>query len=204
MTVTCAVATASSGSRSTPPVSRPGRALRGTPPTTGDSLVTSLDLPLEQAGLHALQVAMHLAHRNGYPASAAAFTAIDPRNGQVLAMGSLPAFNPNVLSRPFISQAQYAQQGAGDAFINRAISSVFPTGSTFKPIASLAALAGGLITPSSLLGGTGAGGCLTIAHRRSAIRATPTTGRAISPTPSRSLRTPTSTRSGRSRTRVAR
>ncbi len=142
-----------------------GRDLRGTLPTTGDSLVTSLDLPLEQEGLRAMKTAMHLAHLNGYPASAAAFTAIDPRNGQVLAMGSLPAFDPNVLSRPFISQSQYAQQGAGDAFINRAISSVFPTGSTFKPIASLAALSSGLITPSSLLGATGAGGCLRISRQ---------------------------------------
>ena len=139
-----------------------GRQLRTTPPSTGDSVVTSLDLPLEQEGMQALQTAMHLAHLNGYPGTAAAFTAIDPRNGQVLAMGSLPAFNPNVLSRPFISQAQYDQQGAGDAFINRAISSVYPTGSTFKPITALAALSSGLITPASLLGGTGSGGCLTV------------------------------------------
>jgi penicillin-binding protein 2 len=139
-----------------------GRQLQGASPTTGDSLVTSLDLPLEQVGLKAMQTAMHLAHLNGYPGTAAAFIALDPRNGQVLATGSLPAFNPNVMSRPFITQAQYTQQSAGDAFINRAIASVFPTGSTFKPITALAALSAGLITPSSRLGGTGAGGCLTI------------------------------------------
>lgn len=143
-----------------------GRLLRTSPPTTGDSLLTSLDLPLEQEGLQALRTAMHLAHLNGYPAAAAAFAAIDPRNGQVLAIGSLPAFNPNVMSEPLISQSEYDAQGAGDAFINRAISSVFPTGSTFKPIAALAGLDSGLITPSSLLGGTGANGCLSISRQQ--------------------------------------
>lgn len=136
--------------------------VRTTPPDVGDNLVTSLDLPLEQAGLNAMNAAIHLAHLNHYPGTAAAFIALDPDNGQVLATGSVPAFNPNVMSQPFISQSEYAQQGAGDAFIDRAISSVFPTGSTFKPISALAGLASGLITPSSLLGGTAAGGCTTI------------------------------------------
>ena len=142
-----------------------GRELQKSPPTTGDGLRTSLDLSLEQEGQRALQTAIRLAHLNGYPATAAAFTAIDPRNGQVLAIGSLPAFNPNVLSRPFISQSQYDAQGAGHAFIDRATSSVYPTGSTFKPVAALAGLDSGLITPSSLLGGTGAGGCLSISRQ---------------------------------------
>ncbi|MGD0199041.1 MAG: penicillin-binding transpeptidase domain-containing protein [Solirubrobacteraceae bacterium] len=131
-------------------------------PRAGDNLVTSLDLPLEQEGLHAMAVAMHLSHLNHYPGTAAAFIALDPDNGQVLALGSVPSFNPNVMSRPFISQSEYNAQSAGDAFLDRAIQSVYPTGSTFKPITALAGLAAGLITPSSLLGGTGSGGCLSI------------------------------------------
>jgi penicillin-binding protein 2 len=139
-----------------------GRRLQTSPATTGDSLVTSLDLPLEKEGIQALQTGIHLAHLNGYPADAAAFVALDPRNGQVLAIGSVPSFNPNVMSKPFITQSEYDAQSVGDAFIDRAISSVYPTGSTFKPIAALAGLHSGLITPSSLLGGTGADGCLVI------------------------------------------
>lgn len=133
-----------------------------TAPTPGDDLKTSLDFGLEQEGMKALTEGMKLAHLNGYPGIAASFVALDPRNGRVLAMGSQPSYNPNVLSQPFISTSEYAAQEAGDAFINRATSSGYPTGSTFKPIAALAGLASGLITPSSLLGGTGAGGCLSV------------------------------------------
>lgn len=112
--------------------------------------------------MSALAHAMRLAHSNGYPGTAAAFVALDPDNGDVLGLGSLPSYNPNVLSQPFISDRQYAEQSAGSAFVDRAISSQYPTGSTFKPISALAGLASGLITPSSLLGATPANGCLTV------------------------------------------
>jgi penicillin-binding protein 2 len=139
-----------------------GKTLPATSATPGDDLKTTLDLGLEQEGMSAIAQGMRLAHANGYPGTAAAFVALDPDNGDVLAIGSLPAYNPNVLSQPFISTGEYAEQSAGDAFIDRAISSAYPTGSTFKPISALAGLASGLINPSSLLGATPANGCLTV------------------------------------------
>jgi penicillin-binding protein 2 len=142
-----------------------GKALRSTPPIPGDDLKTTIHLGLEEEGMSAIATGMRLAHSNGYPGTAAAFVALDPDNGDVLAIGSLPAFNPNVMSQPFISPSEYAAQSAGDAFVNRAISSAYPTGSTFKPISALAGLASGLITPSSLLGGTPASGCLTVSSQ---------------------------------------
>jgi penicillin-binding protein 2 len=140
-----------------------GKTLHTTAPVAGDNLETSLNLGLEQAGVAALAQGIKLAHLNGYPATAAAFVALDPRNGDVLALGSLPAYNPNVLSQPFISTSEYQAQSAGDAFIDRASAAAFPTGSTFKPISALAGLGAGLITPSTLLGGTPADGCVSIA-----------------------------------------
>jgi len=142
-----------------------GKSLRTTEPVAGDDLETSLDLGLEQEGMTALEQGMGLAHHNGYPATAAAFVALDPRNGQVLALGSLPSYNPNVLSQPFISTSQYDAQEAGDSFVDRATAAAFPTGSTFKPIAALAGLESGLITPSTQLGGTPASGCVTISRQ---------------------------------------
>ncbi|HEX2703585.1 MAG TPA: penicillin-binding transpeptidase domain-containing protein [Solirubrobacteraceae bacterium] len=141
-----------------------GKSLRPIEPLAGDNLETSLDLGLEQEGMSALEEAMTLAHHNGYPGTAAAFVAIDPRNGQVLALGSLPSYNPNVLSQPFISTSEYRAQAAGDSFVDRASAAAFPTGSTFKPIAALAGLESGLITPSTLLGNTPADGCVTISR----------------------------------------
>jgi penicillin-binding protein 2 len=136
-----------------------GTPLPSTPAIAGDDLKTSIDLPLEQEGMAAIATGMKLAKRNGYAGDAAAFVALDPRNGEVLATGSLPSYDPNVLSKPFIATRTYDAQAAGDAFINRAISSAYPTGSTFKPIAALAALQSGLITPGTLLGATPSSGC---------------------------------------------
>jgi penicillin-binding protein 2 len=143
-----------------------GKSLRPTEPVAGDNLETSLDLGLEQEGMTALEQGLRLAHHNGYPGTAAAFVALDPRNGQVLGLGSLPSYNPNVLSQPFISTSQYDAQETGDSFVDRATAAAFPTGSTFKPIAALAGLESGLITPSTLLGGTPASGCLKISGQR--------------------------------------
>jgi penicillin-binding protein 2 len=143
-----------------------GKTLHTTEPVAGDNLVTTLNLGLEQEGMKAIAEGMTLAHHNGYPGTAAAFVALDPRNGDVLALGSLPAYNPNVLSQPFISTSEYAAQSAGDAFIDRATSAAYPTGSTFKPISALAGLESGLITPSTLLGGTPSSGCLSVAGQQ--------------------------------------
>jgi penicillin-binding protein 2 len=136
-----------------------GNPLPSTAPIAGDDLKTSIDLPLEKEGMAAIAEGMKLAKGNGYAGDAAAFVALDPRNGQVLATGSLPSYDPNVLSKPFIPTSQYDAQAAGDSFINRAVSSAYPTGSTFKPIAALAALQAGLITPDTLLGATPSSGC---------------------------------------------
>jgi penicillin-binding protein 2 len=143
-----------------------GKSIHTTEPVAGDNLETSLDLGLEQEGMTALGEGMTLAHRNGHPASAAAFVALDPRSGQVLALGSLPSYNPNVLSAPYISTSEYAAQEAGDSFVDRATAAAFPTGSTFKPIAALAGLESGLITPSTLLGRSASNGCVTISGQQ--------------------------------------
>lgn len=65
-------------------------------------------------------------------AGRAAAVVMDPRTGEVLAMASVPDFNPNDFI-PSISKAVYAQYRAniGAPFLNRAISN-FPPGSTFK------------------------------------------------------------------------
>ncbi len=115
-------------------------------PRPGDQLRTSLDAGLQQAGQRALARSIQ-----GGPGSAGAFVALDPRNGQVLAMGSYPTFKPSVLSKPISQQRYDAIFGprAGSPRFNRAISGGYPTGSTFKPITALAGLDKGLITPDS-------------------------------------------------------
>ena len=86
-------------------------------------------------------------------AKAGAFVAMDPRNGEVLALGSYPSFNANVFAKP-LSQRKYdelSSEANGAPLFNRAIAATYPTGSTFKPVTAMAALQEGLITPSSTI-----------------------------------------------------
>jgi penicillin-binding protein 2 len=106
--------------------------------TAGDTLKTSLDERLQQAGQRALQHAITL----NRPASSGAFVALDPQNGAVYAMGSLPSYDPNsLIAGP--SRAVHdrlTSQAGNEPLLNRVIDSAGPTGSTFKPITALGAL----------------------------------------------------------------
>ena len=115
-------------------------------PVPGRALRTSLDLDLQRTGEAVLDKTIATG-----PGTAGAFVALDPRNGEVLAMGSNPSYDPAVLSRP-ITQKRLEQlfgPDAGSPRFNRAIGGLYPTGSTFKPITAFAALSQGIITPST-------------------------------------------------------
>jgi penicillin-binding protein 2 len=106
-----------------------------------DTVKTSLDLELEQAAQASLATSMA---RNA-PAGAGAFVAMDPQDGQVYAMGSLPAYDPTIFTKP-ISQSAYnrlVSRTSGDPLNNRASDGLYATGSTFTPITALAALESG-------------------------------------------------------------
>jgi penicillin-binding protein A len=79
-----------------------------------------------------------------------AVVALDPRTGAVLAMASAPTYDPTRLSshEPADIRAYYAELEAaeGDPLINRAISTTYPPGSTFKVVTAAAALESGQVT----------------------------------------------------------
>ncbi|MFN3681258.1 MAG: penicillin-binding protein 2 [Nitrospira sp.] len=81
---------------------------------------------------------------------AGAIVALDPNNGDVLAMASRPAFDPNVLSRE-LTPKQWAEivQDEGRPLNNRASQGQYPPGSTFKVPMAIAALESKTISPSS-------------------------------------------------------
>ncbi len=123
------------------------------PPTPGYSLKLSLDLNLQRVGQQALQQSID----SNYPANGGAFVAMNPQNGQVYAMGSLPTFDPNIFTGP-IPESVYKQlnnSASNFPLINRAIQSAGPTGSTFKPITSVAAMQSGVWSPSDTYDDTG-------------------------------------------------
>jgi penicillin-binding protein 2 len=108
-------------------------------PKSGRRLKLALDYGVQKTG----QIAM--AGRHG------AFVAMDIRNGEIRALGSEPTFDPNVFSKQ-IKQSDYTRltsEANGAPLFNRAIQGGYPTGSTYKPITSVAALESGVITPDT-------------------------------------------------------
>ena len=128
-----------------------------TDPIQGRQLRLTLDLGLQRAAQNAVARGIEAAHGNGNPADAGAFVAMDPRDGEVLALGSYPSFDANLFAKP-IDQETYEELNSEDngaPLFNRAIAAGYPTGSTFKPITALAAVDAGIITPSTPLSGPG-------------------------------------------------
>ena len=98
-------------------------------PVPGRDLILTLDAGVQLAAWEAL------AGRRG------AVVAIDPRNGEVLALVSAPAYDPNGISSGLTRKAFRALQEDPDRpLFNRALRGAYPPGSTIKPILALAGL----------------------------------------------------------------
>jgi penicillin-binding protein 2 len=136
--------------------------LSPSPPVAGRTLQLTLDLPLQQESEKALLEGMDHARANGKPAIAGSFVALNPLNGEVLAIGSTPAFDPNKFAKP-LTEAEFKDLQGGEStpsrLLDRAADGEYPTGSTFKPITAMAALENGVITPEEALG---AGKCIRV------------------------------------------
>lgn len=85
-----------------------------------------------------------------------AAVALDPRNGEVLAMVSSPAFNPNVYSKRFAADVyKTISSNPFKIELNRTIQGLYSPGSVFKAVMSMAGLSTGVITPSTTFDCTG-------------------------------------------------
>jgi penicillin-binding protein 2 len=142
--------------------------LAPTQPRAGYSLKVTLDRPLQSEGEKALLEGIEQARAGGKPADAGAFVALDPRNGQVLAIGSYPSFNPNKFAKPLTKSEYAALEGNAGAsgseeapapLTDRAVNGAYPTGSTFKPFTAMGTLEAGVINPTE---GLGAGQCIHV------------------------------------------
>jgi penicillin-binding protein 2 len=110
-------------------------------PQQGRQLRLSVDMDVQKTGQQVL------AGGTGR----GAFAVMDVRNGEVVALGSHPSFDPNIFSK-VIKPSDYkrlSDPDNGAPLSNRAIQGLYPTGSTFKLITATAALQGGLITPET-------------------------------------------------------
>ncbi len=119
------------------------------PPVQGDKLVLTIDNNLQETMDTSMDSTLEMLRGEGYDAVAGAAVALDVKTGAVLAMTSRPNFDPNALVPPVddATVRKYIDPPAGSAspMINRAISSLYAPGSTFKAITGMAALASGNI-----------------------------------------------------------
>jgi penicillin-binding protein 2 len=107
-----------------------------TPPVPGHTVVTTLDLRLQELAEKALEA----------KAKRGAIVILDPNNGDILAMASWPTYNPNAFTPTISAEKFKALQDDPDIpLLPRAFRSSYPPGSTFKVAVGIAALESGTV-----------------------------------------------------------
>ena len=128
-------------------------------PTPGDTLHLTINWTLEKTAYQALGYVMHaMQHANPALTSYApgadqgGVIALNPNNGDVLAVASLPSYNPNKLLPNSPQRTTYYSRLIKEAvnpFSIVPINWPFPPGSTFKPIMAVSALASHVVTATT-------------------------------------------------------
>lgn len=111
------------------------RNLSESEPRKGADVVLSLDVAVQT------RLMQRLARERR-----AAVVAIAVESGEVVALGSVPAYDPNDILAAGSALAKL-QASQDDPLVNRAMQGLYPPGSTFKMVTALAGLASGVITP---------------------------------------------------------
>ncbi|MBC7644670.1 MAG: penicillin-binding protein 2 [Thermoleophilia bacterium] len=131
---------------------RQGPPGRGLPATPGRSLRLTVDSRLQHATEKGLAEGITSARREHFEGTGGAAVAIDPRNGDILALASNPTYDPNIfVTAGHDSEVTQVLQDKRTPLSNRAIGGLYPPGSTYKVVTGLAALKEGYITPDTLL-----------------------------------------------------
>ncbi|HET7481174.1 MAG TPA: penicillin-binding protein 2 [Rubrobacteraceae bacterium] len=140
-----------------------GRPASITDPQPGKDLTLTLDMKLQKTAESELDAAIVRAQQEGYSGEGGAVIAMDPRNGEILAMASRPTFDPQLFVGG-ISGADEAEtfkylnsEYANSPFTNRAIAGAYPGASTFKVFTGLAGFAYGVLDAATTV--TDNGGC---------------------------------------------
>ncbi len=134
---------------------------RSIPPVPGDNLRLTIDARLQQVADEAILQGEKAARgmpaspqAGHYKAPAGAVVAEDPRNGQIVAMATEPAYDPNWFDQG-ITKTEYRQLAKEPGvFENLAIQGQFAPGSTFKLVTATAGLESGLVTPNYIFNDT--------------------------------------------------
>ena len=120
-------------------------------PIPGDDLYLTIDEGLQTAAEKAVDEQLKLIHAN-----AAAAVAMNPQTGEILAIVSRPAFDPNLFAHGISTKDWNAlNNNPYHPMDNKAITGEYPPGSTFKIVTGTAALTEGVVSPEELINDTG-------------------------------------------------
>ena len=114
--------------------------LSGAPPRVGDDLITTIVPQVERALAGALS-----------EHARAAGVVLDPRDGAVLAIASVPSFDPNSMGVSFARALRNKQS----PLLDRALEGLYPPGSTFKILTASAAIDSGSVGMNELFSDPG-------------------------------------------------
>lgn len=117
------------------------RTLGRAEPVTGKSLILNVDLALQTKAAEVLK------------GKIGAVVASDPNNGEILALYSSPSFDPNKILKAEDLESVF--ENPDKPLFNRAISGVYPPGSTFKLITAIAGLESRAIAKNTAIEDTG-------------------------------------------------
>ncbi len=122
----------------------PVRTLARTAPIPGNNLTLSIDAKLQEIAEQAF------GERRG------AMVAIEPATGGILAMVSVPNYDPNqFVDGITTADWEVLNTSADKPMVNRALNGAYPPGSTFKPFMALGALTLGKRTPTQAISDPG-------------------------------------------------
>lgn len=111
---------------------------RDTMPLSGKDLISTIDIDLQAYGEQLMQ------HKTG------SIVAIEPSTGEILALVSMPTYDPNLLTinsnrgRAFKALSEDQTK----PFFDRSVVAKYPPGSIFKTVVALVAMQTGVITPN--------------------------------------------------------
>jgi len=112
------------------------RVLSSTAPVSGNNLTLSIDLKLQEIA------------EKGFGERRGALVAIQPKTGEILALVSMPTFDPNLFVGGIdTTNWRRLNESIDKPMVNRPLRGVYPPGSTFKPFVALAGLEAGKRKP---------------------------------------------------------
>ena len=117
-------------------------------PEPGGAVALTIDIDFQAAVEEALARSVEaMAAEDGIEDRGAAAAVVSVADSEILALGTYPSYS----QRTYVEDYAALSEDPRHPFVNRAISSAYAPGSTFKPLTAIAGLESGVITPSTII-----------------------------------------------------